>query len=85
MEFLRLKELLNNNVCRVIFTKASGKDRNMLCTLSDFYLPEQYHSGKNNDQNSDEYLCVWDIEVNGIRSFRLDSIKQFTVVPGEMA
>ena len=85
MEFRRLKELLYNNVCRVIFTKASGKDRNMVCTLSDFYLPEKYHSGNNNIHKSEEYLRVWDIEISKMRSFRLDSIKQFTVLSEELA
>lgn len=78
-----LVEGLQNNVMRVLFTKVNGDERVMNCTLHDSVLPEKYISEDiiKKKENPDT-ISVWDIDKNGWRSFRLDSIKEFKIVEG---
>lgn len=75
-----LKEIVENGVVTVVFTKKDGTEREMRCTLLTEYLPEKPTSQllvetANRKENID-VLSVWDVENNGWRSFRLDSIKE---------
>jgi len=74
-----LVEGLKKNVMRITFTKLNGDERVMLCTLHDSILPEQPISEIKKKVNPDT-LSVWDLDNNGWRSFRLDSIKEMKVV-----
>ncbi len=74
-----LVEGLKKNVMRITFTKVNGDERVMLCTLHDSILPEQPISEIKKKVNPDT-LSVWDLDNNGWRSFRLDSIKEMKVV-----
>lgn len=76
-----LVEGLKKNVIKVTFTKVNGDERVMRCTLHDSILPEQTISGIKKKENLD-VLSVWDLDNNGWRSFRLDSIKDYQVVEG---
>jgi hypothetical protein len=80
-----LKEQLQNGVVTVVFEKTDGTERVMRCTLSDLYVPQvepqmlsEYDGQvpKNTRQINDSVQSVWDIDNNGWRSFRLDSVKQ---------
>ena len=71
-----INQMLREGVCTVTFTKTNGEERVMKCTLVDSYLPDQidveeYISRKKND----EICAVWDVEKEGWRSFRVDSVK----------
>ena len=70
-----LVEGLKKNVMRVTFTKINGEERVMRCTLHNSVLPEQPISGIKKKENQ-ETLSVWDLDNDGWRSFRLDSIKE---------
>jgi len=74
-----LVEGLKRNMMKVVFTKANGEERTMLCTLHESILPEQPISGIKKKENKD-VLSVWDIDANGWRSFRMDSIKDVKVI-----
>ena len=74
-----LVEGLKRNLMKVVFTKANGEERIMNCTLHDSVLPEQPISGIKKKENK-EVLSVWDVDANGWRSFRMDSIKEVKVV-----
>ena len=76
-----LVEGLKKNVMRVTFTKVNGEERVMRCTLHDSVLPEQPISGIKKKENQ-ETLSVWDLDNDGWRSFRLDSIKEMKVIEG---
>ena len=76
-----LVEGLKKNVMRVTFTKVNGDTRVMRCTLHDSVLPEQPISGIKKKENQDT-LSVWDLDNDGWRSFRLDSIKEMKVIEG---
>jgi len=76
-----LVEGLKKNVIKVTFTKVNGDERVMRCTLHDSILPEQNIGGIKKKENLD-VLSVWDLDNNGWRSFRLDSVIDYKVVEG---
>ena len=76
-----LVEGLKKNVIKVTFTKVNGDERVMRCTLHNSVLPEQPISGIKKKENQ-ETLSVWDLDNDGWRSFRLDSIKEMKVIEG---
>lgn len=75
---------LKNNVCIVVFTKKDGTERSMKCTLQEGIIPEATKedplSQKKIRALNEEVLPVWDTEKNGWRSFRIDSVKSFSVI-----
>jgi hypothetical protein len=76
-------EVLQNNVVSVTFTKVDGSERVMRCTLLPEYVPNApTNNGKvllQENSMSDNNLSVWDTEVNGWRSFRINSVKNITI------
>lgn len=75
---------LRSNVVEVLFTKANGESRNMVCTLKPNYLPKDYIKEDENNfhQKHPDTMIVWDIQNNGWRSFRIDSISYVQGVTG---
>ena len=80
-----LRELLRERVVGVVFTKKDGTERVMQATLSEDLIPEAQNSEKSatTRKKSDEALAVWDIEAEGWRSFRWDSVKTINFSLGE--
>lgn len=83
-----LKEQLENGVVTVVFEKKDGTERTMRATLSDLYVPQvdpvmlsEYDGNVpvKAKQLNDSVQSVWDIDENGWRSFRLDSVKKLIV------
>jgi len=68
-----LISLLGERPIEIVFTKKDGTERTMKCTLMEEYLPETVGSDK---PKNDEVLAVYDLEKEGWRSFRWDSIKE---------
>jgi len=73
-----LVEGLKRNLMKVVFTKVNGEERTMLCTLHESVLPEPILSSTR--KVNPDTISVWDIDNNGWRSFRIDSIKEVKVV-----
>jgi len=74
-----LKEVLQNGVVTVVFTKVDGSERSMKCTLLPEYMPavaqgQQLLTESTRVENPNT-LSVWDVDSGGWRSFRMDSIK----------
>ena len=71
-----LTNIIRKNITTVTFTKVNGEDRVMKCTLDPKYLPKidgvVEESGRPENPN---VVVVWDIEKEGWRSFRLDSVQ----------
>lgn len=61
---------------RIIFTKKDGTPRTMRCTLIESRIPEAFHPKESNTVYTDEALRVYDVEAEGWRSFRWDSVKE---------
>lgn len=67
-----LAGMLEQSVVEVTFTKKDGTERVMNCTLLEDYLPETTGAGRSAGSDA---LAVFDIDADGWRSFRWDSIK----------
>jgi hypothetical protein len=72
---------LKENVCTVTFTKVNGESRTMTCTLMEDRLP----AAKNKDsvetvkKSNLSVINVYDVNAQGWRSFKVDSVKEFEV------
>ena len=62
------------------FTKKDGTERIMKCTLQEEYLPETVGEVRKKNEDS---LAVYDLDVEGWRSFRWDSVKRINFTIGE--
>jgi len=76
-----LIDMLRSNIITVTFTKVNGDERVMKCTLMIEYVPNAPSTnGKMVLRESDtKTVSVWDIEANGWRSFKVDSIKSISM------
>ena len=77
-----LVHLLKNNVATVTFTKVSGEERTMKCTLRSEHIPNAPSAGGQlivERKENANTVSVWDMEKNGWRSFRVDSVKSISV------
>ena len=61
----------------VSFLKQDGTKRDMRCTLRKEILPVQKVSDKAQRAPNPDVQIVWDLEAEGWRSFRWDSITDF--------
>lgn len=73
-----IKEILRSGKCIVKFTKLDGTEREMNCTLHPDYMPAQLPKDDTAQlpkrAQSEFKVSVWDLEANGWRSFRIDSL-----------
>lgn len=72
MNIEELRKLLTTDIVTVTFTKKDGSKREMICTTIPDYLPETGTVYTKPDPN---VVTVWDLEQNGWRSFRFDSVR----------
>ena len=76
-----IQNLLRQGECEVVFTKANGDERQMVCTLHPDFLPYVDHDAPKGQSNeTDEAVTVWDVEAQGWRKFRIDSLIEGPVV-----
>ena len=66
-----LTGMLEQSIVEVTFTKKDGTERVMNCTLLEDYLPETTGAGRSAGSDA---LAVFDVDADGWRSFRWDSI-----------
>jgi len=72
---------LRNGVCEINFAKVNGDQRVMLCTLNESVLPnKEVKAADNMRVVSNTSIAVWDIQAEGWRSFRIDSVNTFKVI-----
>jgi hypothetical protein len=70
-----IKNHLADEVISVTFTKTDGTERVMKCTTNMEFIPKENHpSNTKNINYSDEVCRVYDVENEGWRSFRWDSV-----------
>lgn len=72
--------LLQEHQCRVIFKKADGQERDMICTLAEEFLPKQVdlEEAIQKKAANQMVIAVWDLDKQAWRSFRVDSIISFS-------
>ncbi len=75
-----LKKTLFENVVNVLFIKKDGTERQLICTLKPDLLPAQtdLEEAVQKKTPNPDVLAVWDLENQGWRSFRYDSVIGFT-------
>jgi len=80
-----LRTLLKEGVVGITFIKKDGSERLMQCTLAESKIPSEFAPKGSEKAKSDEVLPVFDVENDGWRSFRWDSIKkiEFSLVGDE--
>lgn len=69
--------MLRESVCRVIFTKTNGEERDMKCTLETRNIPEEWRP-KSESKYSDEVIRAFDINKQEWRSFKVANVISFT-------
>lgn len=82
-----LKQLLQETVVNVTFTKKDGTLRTMPCTLNRDLIPAE-HAPKGDAQerkNSEVVQPVFVTDAGGWRSFRWDSVQEYAVVEGNIS
>jgi len=74
---------LKEGLCRVDFTKVNGEKREMVCTLNFDKIPNEAYPKDNDsvDRWPENLIKAYDIKVNGWRSFKVDSVLEFTPIP----
>lgn len=75
MNIEELRKLLTTDIVTITFTKKDGSKREMICTTIPDYLPMPESITGNFAKPSETVVTVWDLEQNGWRSFRSDSVK----------
>jgi hypothetical protein len=77
-----MMEQLIKRECRVIFRKANGEERDMICTLQESVVPAATKTDPITQTKvrsvNDEVIPVWDVKAQGWRSFRVDSVISFS-------
>ena len=74
--FDRLKTILREQEIKITFTKKDGTERIMRCTLDPAKLPVQESTETNTNRKvSTETMAVFDLDVQGWRSFTKKSVK----------
>lgn len=71
-----IKEL-KEGICRVVFTKKNGEERDMTCTLSSIYLPAAKVGARKKSEVTTDAIAVYDINAEGWRSFNISNVKIF--------
>lgn len=72
-----IMEALQQRVVTVKFKKVSGEERTMKCTLLSSIVPPMQNNAdriESERKQNPDVVAAWDVEKNGWRSFRLDSI-----------
>lgn len=73
-----IQQLREGN-CTVTFTKANGDVREMVCTLNSNAIPTEAIPKNPSAEYTEEVIKVYDIIAAGWRSFRVDSVQNFSV------
>lgn len=72
-----LLRILRAHLAVVVFTKVSGEERIMRCTLLPEMLPERQNTASEGYHTEETgSLSVWDVDKKDWRAFRMDSVKE---------
>ena len=79
-----VRSILKENIVEVVFEKRDGSTRTMFCTLIPEFLPSKGEEILTQaSEPSDNIITCWDLESDGWRSFRLDTVKSLEAEPVE--
>lgn len=81
-----LQQFLATEIVSVKFIKANGEERIMKCTLNPSLIKDTYEKKTERvKKENEEVVGVWDVEKQAWRSFRIDSVKAFSLTFYETA
>lgn len=75
-----LKQLLSKKILRVKFKKKDQTEREMHCTLRSDVIPVYEKKTDKVKKPNENILAVWDLDRDGFRSFKLDSLIDYQVM-----
>jgi hypothetical protein len=75
---------LRSEIVELKFTKKDGTERIMKCTLAEQKIPAENAPKGVERAKSDEAVAVFDLENNGWRSFRWDSLTEINFTLGNL-
>jgi hypothetical protein len=75
-----IRSLLKNNVLKVVFTKTDGSVREMRCSLQEQFIEVYEKKTDKVKPENDNIISVWDLDNNGWRSFKVDSIQSVSFI-----
>lgn len=70
----KLLQKLKLEVVEITFTKKDNTIRNMKCTQNFDLIPKDEHPKGDRNYKDKNLICVYDVEVNGWRSFNYKSL-----------
>jgi hypothetical protein len=73
-----MKQALAKGVCTVVFQKLNGEERTMHCTSNTEFMPEDKRP-RAAVNGREDVIAAFDVAKKDWRSFRVDSVKEFTV------
>jgi hypothetical protein len=77
-EPIELREVLQDGIVNVTFTKVDGSQRDMRCTLNESLIPQTTSTEPKTERKvNDTVQRVFDLDKNEWRSFRKDSVIEF--------
>lgn len=79
---MELYNILRKNLVEIKFTKKDGSQRILLGTLREDYLPQKAEVSVEKEstrKRSANVISVWDVENEGFRSIRNDSIISYNI------
>ena len=79
-----LMGLLRSEIVQLTFIKKDGSERIMTCTLAEQKIPAENAPKGVDRAKSDEAVAVFDLENNGWRSFRWDSLTNIEFTLGSL-
>lgn len=68
---------LRERICRVIFNKINGEQRDMECTLMETNIPEDKRP-KTNSEYNDSVIRAFDVNKQEFRSFKVENVISFS-------
>lgn len=66
--------MLHSGIVNIKFTKTDGSERDMKCTLMDAFIKPHEKKTDREKKLNENIISVWDVDKEGWRSFRFDSI-----------
>jgi hypothetical protein len=76
----KLTELLKRKVVSVKFKKKDGSERLMKCTLLSDIVPVYEKKTQRIKPENEDTLTVWDLEKEAFRSFKVNSIIEYSAL-----
>jgi len=75
---MELSEALSTGEVSVTFTKVSGEERTMRCTKLLDKIPSEFQPKDSGRKHPEDVTAVFDLDKNDWRSFRNDSVKEWS-------